>query len=154
MLDRNPFALARQRRVLRRAAKTRAYLRAVHAEGAEDYLSKNAALLPAGPKTPDALQKYENFIPAPVRQEELRAKHLSRQFYSEHRKHRETQKPRGPHINDEDIVHDVARYVEEYGIERSKADQILANALAKAECIELETARARIRRARRKLNRS
>jgi hypothetical protein len=148
---RNPFALARQQRILRRAGKAKALWRAKHAAGPEDYLSDTALPLPAGFKTPDALRKYENFIPAPVRQAELRAKHLSRAFYAQHRKHRMTNKSRGPHINDEDIIIDIDRYVEDYGIEEREAAKILADALTRAECIEHETARARIRRARRKL---
>src|SRR3954447_16091811 len=118
---RNPFAIARQNRILLRAARTRCELYARHIEGSEEYLSTDVTPPPIRYEVDDALHKYENFIPVAVREKVLLSKRLSRAFYLENRKRRRTGLPRGPHIDDTDIVRDIERYMREFQVDPNKA---------------------------------
>ncbi len=117
----------------------------------DDYLSANPKPLPAGYKTPAALAHYENYIPVAVRRAALRANHKGRGIASGRRKHRATGARKGPRIDDTELARHVYRLIQEYLLSRVDAERELAEALRSAEGIDNKSARARIRRAMRKL---
>jgi len=114
-------------------------------------LLKARSPLPPGYTTPQALVRYENFIPLAVRRAALRANHLVRGNASAQRKHRATGGRKGPHIDDTELARHVYRRVREYLLSQIEAERELADALASAECIDKKSARVRIRKALGKL---
>jgi hypothetical protein len=135
----------RQRELLK------AMLQARRVDAPDEYLGEKATPLPAGYKTPKALAHYENYIPVAVRRAALRANHRVRGITSASRKHRATGGRKGPRIDDTDLGRHVFRLVQEYLLSRIEAERELAGALVSAEGVDNKSARARMRRALRRL---
>jgi hypothetical protein len=130
-------------RIRLRAARTKALLKTLHANGPDGYLSARQTPLPAGAQS----REWEPPLPVAVRRSALRANHHVRGFQSSRRAHRPTGRPQGPHIDDTCIAREVLWYQREYQMEELEARRLLAAAIADAEGIELKSALARVRRA-------
>jgi hypothetical protein len=130
----------------------KAELRAAHDAAPDDYLSNKHTTLPPNAKTPDGLAHYENYAPTAIWRNILDANYRIRELARKHRRHRATGRPRGPKNDDATLARQVYRLMQDYQVDRAKAERIAANALVWAEPIEPKTAMARVRRAMRKLS--
>jgi hypothetical protein len=141
---------------------------------AAEYLSGDATPLPAGFKTPDALAQYENSIPDQVRRVAKRADKLARAaagqtsidraqqhprrpnvwwFFAvpRRRKHRATGMRKGPRPDYAGLARAVYKLIADRGMIRADAERYVARSLFEPAGITEKSARARIRRALRRL---
>lgn len=132
-----------------RREQLKAELQARHDEALDEYLSADPLKKPPS-QTPPGYEHFENYIPIAIRRAALVANHKARTVQKT-RKHRATGRSRGPKVDDSALARHVHRLMQDYLLERIDAERELAAVLAYAENIELKTARARIRRAMRKL---
>jgi len=163
---------AKEYRRLRELLKARLW--AQRAGTPEDYISDEIKPLSAGYETPEALAQYQPFIPEPVRRAAELGDKLAREAAGEapagyttprprrpevwwfidlrrRRKHRVTRGRKGPRIDDADLARAVHKLVAGRGTDRMDAERAVAQSLYEVVNIELKAARARIRRALRKL---
>jgi hypothetical protein len=171
----NPFALARAQRILIRAARLKAELRAQHDASTKGFLSDKSTPAnhprsagtekdpirlryhqpvgdpPEAHKTPERMEHYENYIPIAIRRAALRANHKARGI-KKRGKHRPNGLSKGPKIDDSDLARHYYRLIQEYRLGPDEAAQELARALHQAEGIEEKSARVRLRKALGKLD--
>jgi hypothetical protein len=150
---------------------------AVPLDDPDSYLSDNPTPLPPGYKAPDALAQYENSVPTPVRRAAARADDLAHEVVSQapvgsaaqrwaarhnvwwfirvppKRRHRKTGNAKGRHANDDTgLARAVYKLIAHRGMDRMQAERYVTRSLfAPLIGITLKAARARIRRALRRL---